>query len=148
MSNIKKCYLDANVLVYFKDISSDYHQKSISLIEELVSSKFEIYISALCLDEFLYASLVYLRKVSPTNLIDQLKNFLESILEITDIRLINPPLNKQSQVKVIEFMDIFSLDPRDAYHLFIMLSNKIKYFATFDQDFKKVFKKGLLTKFV
>lgn len=42
----------------------------------------------------------------------------------------------------------YNLRSRDAYHLFIMVENKVKFFATFDADFDKVFTKGKVKKFI
>lgn len=147
MNSTKKCYLDANVLIYFKDISSLYHSESVALIEKLVKEKFEILISPLCLDEFLHAVSLYLKNIKSKNYEEDLKDHLNSILSIPNLSLVNPSKNKDLQIKVVDFMVHFSIRPRDAYHLFIMKENKIKFMATFDSDFKIVFQKGLVKQF-
>lgn len=146
-SSTKKCYLDANILIYFKDISSPYHLESVSLIKKLVKEKFEILISPLCVDEFLHTVALYLRKIRSKKFEEELKDYLNSILSIPNLSLVNPSKNKDLQTKVVDFMVSFSIRPRDAYHLFIMKGNKIKFMATFDNDFKTVFQKGLIKKF-
>lgn len=146
-NSTKKCYLDANILIYFKDISSLYHLESVSLIEKLVKEKFEILISPLCLDEFLHVVALYLKKIRSKKLEEELKNYLNSILSIPNLSLVNPSKNKDLQIRVVDYMVDFSIRPRDAYHLFIIKGNKIKFMATFDKDFKAVFHKGLIKHF-
>ncbi len=63
------------------------------------------------------------------------------------LTLVNPPLKPKYQLKVISFMKNYNLRARDAYHLLIIKSNKINYFATFDRDFEEVFKKKILKKY-
>ena len=134
-------------MIYFKDVSSPYHQESVALIEKLVAEKFGIFISPLCLDEYLHAVALYLKNLKSKNFEVELKDYLKSILLIPNLNLVNPSKNKDLQTKVVDFMVSFFLRPRDAYHLFIMKENKIKFIATFDNDFKQVFQKGLVKHF-
>src|SRR3989344_9581797 len=111
MNSIKKCYLDANVLIYFKDVSSPYHQESVALIEKLVAEKFGIFISPLCLDEYLHAVALYLKNLKSKNFEVELKDYLKSILLIPNLNLVNPSKNKDLQTKVVDFMVSFFLRP-------------------------------------
>lgn len=147
ISNTKTCYVDANVLVYYKNESSPFHTQTISLIEDLVRKGFTIFISPLTLDEYLHVFLLYTRQKKEQNLKDFLGNYLRSILEIPRLKIINSPDDKLSQFHIVEFMDEYFLRPRDAYHLLIMKTNKLKYFATFDNDFKKVFEAKMLVQY-
>jgi len=139
MNNTKVCYLDANVLVYLKDVTSKQHSKCVSLIKKLIIEKYNFCVSPLGIDEFLYVVYSSLRRVGSKTVIDALRNSLKSILSLPILTVVNPPIDKASQVKVISYMEKFLLKPRDAYHLLIMKSHKIKYFFTFDSDFNKVF---------
>ncbi|MEK7517593.1 MAG: type II toxin-antitoxin system VapC family toxin [Patescibacteria group bacterium] len=146
MNNTKTCYLDANILVFFKESSSDQHDQAVSIIERLVADNFKLFVSPLALDEFLYAALRYLRKKNThdQDIKKELKDLLSSILEIPNLEIINPPTAKNLQIKVVDLITDFSLRPRDAYHLLIMKTHKIKYFLTFDSDFYKVFKANVV----
>ena len=142
MTNTKTCYLDSNALVYLKDISAEQHGECVSVITNLITEGYNLYISPLGIDEFLYVVYFTLRKNKSKAVIKELKNALSSILSLPMLTIINPPLEKSSQVKAIEYMERFSLRPRDAYHLLIMKQHKINNFLTFDSDFDKVFNSG------
>lgn len=133
-----KCYLDANVLIYFVQKKSPFHQKSLSVLTSIIKSKLIPVISPLCLDEFLY----HIHGNISQKTID-----LKSILKIPNLAIVNPSVKPKDQMKVIRLMDKFKLRPRDAYHLLTMQSNKIKYFATFDNDFNSVFSANLVKRF-
>ena len=140
MSSTKTCYLDTNILIFYKDTSSDQHNQAISIIEKLVADNFTLFTSSLALDEFLFTALYYLRKKKAKDVRSELKDLLSSILEIPNLEIVNPSTDKDQQIKVVDLIADFSLRPRDAYHLLIALENKIQYLATFDSDFDKVFK--------
>lgn len=133
-----KCYLDANLLIYFVQKNSTFHQKSISLLTSITESRLTPAVTPLCLDEFLY----HIRGSISQKSID-----LKAILKIPNLTIVNPPIKPKEQIKVLRMMNKFRLRPRDAYHLLAMQSNKIKYFATFDNDFKSVFSAGAVKRF-
>jgi len=140
MNNTRTCYLDANILVFFKESSSDQHDQVVAIIEKLVADNFTLFVSPLALDEFLYTALHYLRKKRTKDVRSELKDLLSSILKLPNLEIVNPPIDKNKQLKVVDLIADFSLGPRDAYHLLIAAENKIQYIATFDNDFAKVFK--------
>lgn len=144
MNNTNTCYLDSNILVYLKEVSATQHKQSIVMLEKLVSNEYVLCVSPLCLDEFLYTAFVYLKKAGVKDVAKELKQYLGAILKIPNLTIINPPIEKSSQYKVIAYMGKFSLRPRDAYHLLAIKANKIKYLATFDKDFDKVFEARIL----
>ena len=133
------CFLDANCLIYFVQENSPFHQESVNIITSITKYRYSPTISPLCLDEFLY-------HISGS--IQQKTIDLKTILKIPNIKIVNPSPANNSQLKVLHYMDIYKLKPRDAYHLMTMQTNKIKYFATFDNDFSKVFKSKILKQFV
>lgn len=143
-----KCYLDSNVLIYYKDQNSDHHQKAIKIIQKLTPDKYKIYISPLVIDEFIhiFSHAVKLEKLTTDRTYAQLNKALNSILSFRHLEIVNPPTEKSKNKKVLGLMKDFKLHPRDAYHLLIMKENNIKEFATFDADFKKVFRDKCLKK--
>lgn len=144
MSNlIKACYLDANVLIYFKNKDSPFYSKTLMLIEYLVKNGYQLFISSLVVDEFLYGFKFHLEN-KKQDVFRSLKKASSEILDLPNLELINPPSDKNFQLRVVEMMKDYNLFPRDAYHLLLMIENKIKFFATFDNDFKTVFKKKII----
>ena len=146
MVNTKTCYLDANALVYLKDVAAEQHNECVSIITRLITEGYNLYVSPLGIDEFLYVVYFTLRKNKSKTVINELKNSLSSILSLPMLTIINPPLQKSSQIEAVEYIERFSLRPRDAYHLLTMKHHKIKHFLTFDRDFDKVFDSGSIKK--
>jgi len=138
---MKKCYLDSNILIAFKDEESSFHQKASQTLERLIKESYKLFISSLVLDEFLFQTKNILRQHKKKKTDERLFLVFRQVLKLPDLYLINPPVEKKKHLKIVKFITEFSLRPRDAYHLLIMEENKIGYFATFDNDFKKVFKK-------
>lgn len=143
---MSSCYLDANLLIYFQNQKSQFHQQTVQIIKNLVSKDYELVISSLVLDEYLYKSL-QLSEDSKSETLKRLEKGLKKILTLPKIKLVNPPLQANKHLKVIGIINKHNLKPRDAYHLFIMLENKVKCFASFDKDFDKIIQKGLIKKF-
>lgn len=139
---MKKCYLDSNILINFKNLQSSFHQKTKELLTELANSSYKLCISSLTLDEFLYQLQQILLYQKKKNIFQRLSLALKSILDLPRLALVNPPVSKKKQSQIIEYMKKYGLRPRDAFHLLIMKENKIKFLATFDKDFKKAVKAG------
>ena len=143
---MKKCYLDSNVLVYFKDEKSLYHKKVVEKFIFLIKNDFYFYVSSLVLDEFLYVFRYFLEKNEKKDIFSKLKKALTEILAIPNLFIVSFLKEKEKQIEVISYMERYDLSPRDAYHLIIMKENLIDYFFTFDEDFKLVFKGKFLKK--
>lgn len=146
MKTIKSCYLDANVLVYYQDLSSPLHDAASRIIENLLANGFSLTLSSLSLDEYEYTVLSSINKPK-LEVWKRLRVGFSRLLKIPAVSLINPPLELKKHRRILNIMVKFGLKPRDAYHLFIMLANKVKFLATFDNDFDKVFESGRIKKF-
>jgi len=146
MKNMIRCYLDANVLIFLQDKKSPFYNQAVLTIKQLILKRAEIFTSSLSLDEFLQGSLRFSRKTKQ-EMKGQLKIGLKKIFSLPQFRLVNPPDDTKRHMKVVDIVAKYNLRPRDAYHLFIMQENKIKYLATFDHDFDRVFAKGTVQKF-
>lgn len=145
MKKKKKCYLDSNVLVYFKNEDSPFFAKTTKIVSKLSKSGYFFYISSLVLDEFLFQVKYLLRKKhsdKKTNVL--LKEILQDILDLPRLEIVAGGLDKDRYVDIVEYMSKFNLRPRDAFHLKCMKDNDISFFATFDKDFEKVFREKLL----
>lgn len=147
MKSMINCYLDANVLIFLQDRKSPFNNQARLVVKQLILKKAEIFTSSLALDEFLQGNLRFSHK-SRQAMRGQLKNGLKRIFSLPQFRLVNPPVDPKTHLKVVDMVAKYNLRPRDAYHLLIMKENKINYFATFDSDFDNVFQKGLVKKFI
>ena len=143
---MKKCYLDANLLLYFNNFNSPFHSQADSILSKLINDGWQLFLSPLILDEYFHNSLRFARLPRQVTL-RVLKKSFNRLIKLPNIQLINPSQNLNSQRKVLNFMVRHQLRSRDAYHIFIMKENKIKFLATFDSDFERVFQKGLIKKF-
>jgi predicted nucleic acid-binding protein len=141
---MKKCYLDSNILIYFKDSTSIKHKETVNKLEMLISKDVDLYISSLVLDEFLYVFHYALLKKKIPQIYHELKKAMVGLFKIPQLYIINPNVDFNKQLEVIGYMQKYNLKPRDAFHLHIMLSNKIDGFLTFDHDFNKVFSSGII----
>lgn len=146
MKIIKSCYLDANLLVSLGNKNSIFHHHSQAILKKLITQKIEIVLSPLTLDEYEYTTVKSSNDPKGVTF-RKLKVRLRKLFKISNFRLVNPPLECKKHLRVITLMANHNLKPRDAYHLFIMLANKVKFLATFDSDFDEVFKKGQIKKF-
>lgn len=146
MKDMKKCYLDANTLIYWQDTASHFNQEAKELLEKLVKENYQPFISPLVLDEYIHNSI----RFSGKKIIEIKKNLHQSLKKIfllPKLQLINPPLLLKAHLEIIYLMCKYDLHTRDAYHLLTIKENKIKFMATFDSDFKIVFQKGLVKQF-
>ncbi|MBU1110468.1 type II toxin-antitoxin system VapC family toxin [Patescibacteria group bacterium] len=141
---MEKCYLDSNLLVYFKNEDSPFHLKTCQVIEQLVIASFTLCISPLVLDEFLFQVYYLLKQRRQKKIYNLLLKALQDVLALPGLVLVNIPEQPESQLHAVELMKNYQLRPRDAYHLVTMQKHKIRHFATFDTDFRKVFKAKVL----
>lgn len=142
-----KCYLDSNIVIYLKDENSPKHRESKSLVSHLISKNVNLVLSPLCLDEFIHETgKQILKDFGQKNYFEKILLVLNSILELPNLLIVNPPIDISSQKRIVEIMKEYNLRPRDAYHLLTMQANKIDGFATFDNDFRKVFAAKILKK--
>ena len=144
-----KCYLDSNILLYYIFEDSDYFNDVRDLLISLRVDKFDIYISPLTLDEFAH-QMDHLSRTSKHRRKDYyylLEIMIDTILNMPNLIIINPPISSKKQRKMIELMQKYNLRPRDAYHILTILENDIEYIATYDKDFDKVIKSGIIKKY-
>lgn len=142
----KSCYLDTNILILLQNQNFTNHQQTKLIFSKFLKEGFQLFISSLVIDEYLYNTYRLIEAEKSKKLI-LLKKGFNKILKIPNINLVNPPLEFKKHKKIVDLMHKYNLKPRDAYHLFIMLENKIKYLATFDSDFDKVFEQGIVRRF-
>lgn len=143
------CYLDANVLVYFKDTRSPHFSKAKRLIKKLLDNDYQLAVSPLVLDEFFYVTRYVLAnqaKLSQAQLYQRLNSILEEIFRLPSLSIVVTPATPTHQRQVVRLMEQFNLQPRDAYHIMTLLANKVACLATFDKGFDKLFRQGIIKK--
>lgn len=143
---MKRCYLDANLLLYFNNPDSPFHSQADSILSRLVREAEQLFLSPLTLDEYFHNTLRF-TKLSRKEALKVLIKSFNKIVKLPNIYLINPNQNLNTHKRVLNFMAKYQLRARDAYHLFIMMDNKVKFLATFDNDFNRVFEGGRIKKF-
>lgn len=143
---MKTCYLDSNIILAFLDSNTQFHNQSKAILSRLVAEDWVINISALALDECFHNSIRFSKKIRLLA-IRELKMRFKQLIKLPNVKFVTTSARLKRHIKVLSLMEKFNLKTRDAYHLFIMLENKIKYFATFDSDFDMVFRKGLVKQF-
>ena len=143
---MKRCYLDANLLLYYSNPDSLSHNQAIVIISKLLGENWELYLSPLVLDEYFH-NMIRFSRVSRQEALKDLKRSFGKIIKLPGLKLISSNLELKKQQRVIKLMAKYQLRARDAYHLFIMLENKVKYLATFDTDFDKISDSGKIKKF-
>lgn len=141
-----KCYLDSNTLIYWTNELAPLHDKANSIIETIQKNEVDSYLSPLVLDEFLHAMLLRARLNRMEDPHADVMLAIQKMLNLPRIFIINPPTETHYHIEVISLMKTYSLRPRDAYHLLTMQTNGIDGFATFDNDFARVFAANLLEK--
>ena len=141
-----KCYLDANFLIYFLDSTSLHHQSTLKAMTRLIDQSYIPCISSLVLDEVMYIIQKYTRmqKKSVNPFIVQAMKRIQSIPQM---KLLPIPSTWKDQYAVAGYMKTYKLNPRDAYHLLVMKSYKVRICATFDQDFSLLYEKRVLQPF-
>lgn len=143
---INFCYIDTNILIFLQNKEAFYHRKTKLFFNKLLQEGCRVYISSLVIDEYLYNT-YRLLEGDKSKKLKVLRQNIKKIFEIPGIALLNPPIELKKHSRILNLIEKYNLKPRDAYHLFIMLENKIKYLATFDSDFDKVFASGKIKKF-
>lgn len=143
---MKRCYLDANLLLYYSNPDSLSYNQAVAIIAQLLSEGWKLYLSPLTLDEYFH-NMIRFSRVSRQEAFKDLKRSFGRIIKLPGFELISVNLILKGQQKVINLMARYQLRTRDAYHLFIMLENKVKFLATFDSDFDKLFEEERIKKF-
>lgn len=133
-------YLDVNILVYFLNKESSFNKKAEILLSQAIDEDITLVVSPLTLDEFLHAlQKIFLQQKIDSKIIwKNLDKSLDSVLSLPNLDIVSPSLGKEKQKEVLFLMKKYNLLPRDAYHLFTVITNDIDCLATFDKDFSKV----------
>ena len=143
-----KCFLDSNFLIYFLDRKSIFHQKAKEIVAGLNADNYTLVISPLVIDEFVYSlkKLLIFEGITGGKIFSELLRAYDAIFKLPNLEIVPINNERSENRKVIGYMEEYNLKPRDAYHLLVMKKNRIREFATFDKDFRRVFAKNILKK--
>ncbi len=141
-----RCYLDSNFLAYWKNRGAPQHKETQHIVEQLQQKEILLCVSPLVIDEYIHAMMVGARINKHYDVYEVAERSLNDLLALPLLTIVSTPSDISSQTQMLTLMKTYALRPRDAYHLLTMLTNDIDGFATFDNDFLKVFAAKLLTK--
>ena len=139
---MNKVYIDSNVLVSWQIANHPFYPQAKLLIKTLLEQNFFLCLSPLTIDEYLWAILKYQK----TGYLPKKPSPQTSIRMLADLNLsyVNINWDKKTLLSIYPLIERYKLRPRDGFHLKIIKDNKIKYLASFDNDFKRIIKKGLI----
>ncbi|MFN4213004.1 MAG: type II toxin-antitoxin system VapC family toxin [Microgenomates group bacterium] len=140
---MNKVYIDSNILIAWQIVGHPFNPLAQRLLKKLLNHKLIFCLSPLTIDEYLYAILKYQK----ANLIPKENSLQQSLKVIAKVNpfYVNIKWDQSALLSIYPLIEKYHLRPRDAFHLKIIQDNKIKYLASFDNDFKKVVKEGLVT---
>lgn len=144
----EKVYLDTNILIAHQIEGHQDFNKAKELIEALWHQKSELFISGLVVDEFLYGIGLFLRgrmgEKPFSSFTTTFRQLLVKIMSWKNVRLVSFSNSEKELSAVLELIRKYNLRPRDAFHLQIMSQNNVNKIATFDNDFQKAEKSGVI----
>lgn len=142
-----KCYLDSNVLIAFLERPHQFHRQAVEILIRAAAEQIGVCVSPLTLDETIHIVLRDLRLKRAGRAEEKVAEEIKKLWKIPLFEAVSPPNDKKALTKIPGFIKKYKLRSRDAFHLLTMEFHKIKYFATFDNDFNSVFSETGLRRF-
>ncbi len=147
----RTAFIDTNVFHFYLRGPEAARKAAVKFLERVESREISGYTSVLVLDELVYK--ILLRKIeekhkqNPLIVIERdfteigkhssyVKETVEIILGISGLVVLD--VTKEDLQHVPDLMEQFSLLPRDALHVSVMLSHKINDMVSSDKDFDRV----------
>lgn len=153
----RQVYPDANFLISFYVPNHKWHSKASILLAELTSQKVEIHLSLLAVDEALFQLLILTyedqkgagswhrdrpMETDPSicaRLHPELDLFVRRLWQLPNLRLIDIPTPAFDILDdLLRSIALYSLAPRDAFHLAILKAVGLSMIVTNDSDFERV----------
>lgn len=152
MTFVNSVYLDANLLVFARDRKSAKYNSAALLLGDLFSSRVNLFITNLVIDEYVWALLnVYYKrdngkkldqhiiKANPQVLLQyhwRISSGVKKILKFRRLTVASHLVpSKEIVLKAINLMRTQLLSPRDAFHLAFIMKLDIDGIVTSDGDF-------------
>jgi predicted nucleic acid-binding protein len=149
--NARAIFIDANVFHLYLRGPKDLSKESAKFLERIESGEIPGYTSTLVLDELMYK--ILLRKIeekhtqNPLIVVEKdfgeiaknsyyVKEAIELVLGINRLNVLD--VTKEDVQHAPDLMESFSLLPRDAVHVSVMLNHSITDIASADSDFDRV----------
>jgi predicted nucleic acid-binding protein len=127
-------FLDANVLLYSLDKTSEQHKEVVKIIQNLLNEK-----SVLCTSHHVIEEVLHIVQRLPDNL-TKLSEVVEEINGIPDLMLIEPATNIDFARRYAALSDKLKVGVNDALILQLILDAGIKIIFSYD---KKLIKQAL-----
>lgn len=149
--NARAIFIDANIFHLYLRGPKELSRESTKFLERLESGEIPGYTSTLVLDELMYK--ILLRKIeekhkqNPLTVIEKdfgeiaknsyyAKEAIDLVLGISGLNVLD--VTREDVQHAPDLMESFSLLPRDAVHLSVMLNHNIMDIASSDSDFDRV----------
>jgi len=147
----KAVFVDANVFHFYLRGPMEVRKECTKFLERIEKGEILGYTSVLVLDELMYK--ILLRKIeekhkqNPLVIIgndvgeigknsSHVRDAIEIVLGISGLNVLD--VTKEDLQNAPDLMELFSLLPRDAVHLSVMLSHRMSDIASSDNDFDRV----------
>lgn len=127
----KGVFLDANALVYFLDETAELHATTVSLLQNLVNDKAELYTSHHVIEEVLF--IVNKLAGEPA----ALDITVRKISGLPGIELLEPETDLKFESRYIKLVHRAKLGVNDALLIQIMLDAGLRRICSFDTDLLK-----------
>ncbi|MCP8308660.1 MAG: type II toxin-antitoxin system VapC family toxin [archaeon] len=121
-------YLDANFFVIYNFDKTVKGEKARKILEEIIAGK-EAITSSLALDEVMWV-------IVKNKKIEALRETIEDIYAIPYLTV--KEVGSDIPLEALDFIEKYSLKPRDAFHAAIMKSFHVKEIVSDDPDFDGV----------
>lgn len=135
---MNKVFIDANVLIYLFDHTSQLHTSAKKILNNAIKNKFSIYISHHILEEFIHVQLKLAHITQEKDMYNRLETDIKNIERIPKLFFVEPPETFSFLLQVIQIMQEHEILPNDAYILTLLLQKENMSLATFDKRLTKV----------
>ncbi|WP_236973893.1 type II toxin-antitoxin system VapC family toxin [Membranihabitans maritimus] len=127
----KTVFLDANVLIYYLDESSDRQGDVVEKLQFLIGESSELYTSHHVIEEVLH---IIFKLTGDKSL---LRKAVRQIETIPNIRLIEPPLNFDFATKYADLFTSSKVGINDTLLIQLMVEGKISSLFTYDKKMQR-----------
>ncbi len=122
-------YLDANFFAFALLDTTSKGQNASSIQEDIVNGKEDAITSSRTLDELMWVLLKNKKK-------ELLRRAVEGVYEMPNLKVIT--VEPDIPLLALDFIEQYSLKPRDAFHIAIMKNSGVARVVTDDSDFDRV----------
>jgi predicted nucleic acid-binding protein len=111
------------------------------LFEYIETEDILICISSSIIEEFFYVLLSILKEEGTKDAYSQVHASLNRIYTIEPLLFLEPKNYRNMAYDTLKLIQLYDIEPHDAYILEVCLQNKVEYIATYDKNLAKAVKK-------